>query len=337
MQLKTLAGLFLLFLSCSFSIVAGELSTIVNTLELQALEETFSDSKVSRLLEGEGKQLPVSERRSAAVLISIGILSSEDLSDADRISEKSKRFEYSKLGKNKHFVGPFNAPVTQARLNDLGGHDRLLEETTFINSLHSILSGGTITGYDLRAAHISSAFDPDNTLIYSHSSILHIKQLTALLSSEGIEGLLYVMPKISAFLFRDAWGEPPKNVSKLADGRLVVNGREWVVFFEFQQAEDKHKFHQLVTKYAKKDEANEPGLITDSWWQPFYYSGLKMQEFEHINLILLRSESTEATLTVLPENLELVESALSRQSREIEITDIWVNRPFYRFLGGGYK
>jgi hypothetical protein len=53
--------------------------------------------------------------------------------------------------------------------------------------------------------------------------------------------------------------------------------------------------------------------------------------------VLLKSNTTEATLTVLPEKVMRVKSALDNGGWEITVEDVWVNKPFYRFLQGGYK
>jgi hypothetical protein len=62
-----------------------------------------------------------------------------------------------------------------------------------------------------------------------------------------------------------------------------------------------------------------------------------VEDFSHINLVLLKSNTTEATLTVLPEKVMRVKSALDNGGWEITVEDVWVNKPFYRFLQGGYK
>tara|TARA_B110000037_G_scaffold24722_1_gene28617 strand:- start:23500 stop:24501 length:1002 start_codon:yes stop_codon:yes gene_type:complete len=316
---------------------AASFSTMVDDLSLSALELTFSESKVASVLGSSGKDLTKDEQRAAAVLVSAGILSPDDLLSVARVASKYQQFRQSQAGKSDHLIGPFGASVTHTRLNRIGDHSELLKEQAFITSLQQLLSQGVITGYDLRKVNINDGFDPQKTLTYSHSSIVHLKQLSTLLKSEGVDGLLYAAPKISAFLFRDEWGEPPDNVEELKDGTRVVNGKEWVVFFEFESSVEKSKFHRVVTTYAKKDLENQPGLIADAWWQPFYYSETLVEDFAHINLVLLKSNTTEATLTVLPEKVMRVKSALDNGGWEITVEDVWVNKPFYRFLQGGYK
>ena len=331
------AIIFVLLLLVFPVVQAASFAAMVNELDLNELELTFSDLKVETLLGSSGSALSNPERRAAAVLVSAGIFSTDDLDSDARTRSKYQQFQRAQAGKDDHLMGPFDASVTQGRLNRIGRHDVLLKEQTFIDALQRLLSKGVITGYDLRKKNINNGFDPEKTLIYSHASVVHLKQLTALLSSEGIDGLLYAAPKISGFLFRDEWGEPPENVVLLKDGLRVVNGKEWVVFFEFEHSEAKAKFHRVVTKYAKKDEDSETGLIADTWWQPFYYSNTHVEEFADINLVLIRSNQTEATLTVLPEKLATVKAALSSENWDFSIDEVWVNKPFYRFLQGGYK
>jgi len=62
-----------------------------------------------------------------------------------------------------------------------------------------------------------------------------------------------------------------------------------------------------------------------------------VDDFAYINLVLLKSNTTEATLTVLPEKVMSVKSALDNWVWEVSVEDVWVNKPFYRFLQGGYK
>jgi hypothetical protein len=329
--------LLLISLFLGSSAAAAKLSSIVEELNLQALESTFDAPKVDALLANSGNHLTSHDRRSAAVLVSAGILRASDLNDESSITTAFERYKLASVGKSDHLMGPLGDSVTLSRLNKIGDHDELLREGGFINSLQQLLSEGVITGYDLRKVNISAGFDPQRTLTYSHSSVVHLKQLNALLKSENINGLLYAAPKVSAFLFRDEWGVPGDNVETLVDGTRVVHGREWVVFFEFATAAEKLDFHRIVTRYAKKDDENEQGLIADAWWQPFYYSETMIEAFEHINLILLRSDTTEATLTVLPEKVASVTEALADQPFNTTIEDVWVNKPFYRFLQGDYK
>jgi hypothetical protein len=61
---------------------AASFSTMVDDLSLSELELTFSESKVAFVLGSSGKDLTKDEQRAAAVLVSAGILSPDDLLSA---------------------------------------------------------------------------------------------------------------------------------------------------------------------------------------------------------------------------------------------------------------
>ena len=120
---------------------AAQHSQMIDELNLHELEETFDDSKINALLGDSGAGLEKSERRSAAVLVSAGILNIADLAHSAQVAKKFEQFKKSHTGKSDHLIGPFGAGVTQSRLDRIGDHDELLKETKFIDSLHRLLRG----------------------------------------------------------------------------------------------------------------------------------------------------------------------------------------------------
>ena len=157
------------------------------------------------------------------------------------------------------------------------------------------------------------------------------------MNSEGINGWLYVTPKVSAFLYRDDWGPASDNVKTLPSGVRVVQGREIAALFLFDSADDRYRFDDLITQYAKKDEEDEKGLIENAWWQPFYYTDSAIKGFKPISLVVVTAGDYEATLTVLEEKTNEVVKAMTGKSWQIRIDRVWVNPPFFRFLNGDYK
>lgn len=216
-------------------------------------------------------------------------------------------------------------------------HDALLEAGDFIDMLGERLSEGVITGYDLRLKGVYDNLPAGRTFIYSQSSQQHMVELARLLDEHGLQGSLYITPKISAFLFRDGWGEPSDRVVTLPGGVQVVNGREIAAMFEFSDRRDRLRFHDLITRFAKKDYEDEPGLIANSWWQPFYYTDEPLEGFEPISLVVVTGEKYEATLTVLEERTSLVTDAFEDSGYPMRVDRVWVNPPFFRFLNGDYK
>ena len=289
------------------------------------------------LVGSDVKGLPESERRAAAVLIEAGVIERNDLTDESLAASKISDFISITRSNHPGLIGRIGDPSVFVRLARPLDHSDLLSDDEFIKALHQALGEGILTGYDLRSRAIYDNFPAGRHFVYSHSSLNHIQQLVTLAHREEIDGWLYLVPKVSAFLFRDDWGEPGESVVALPDGRLVVQGREMAVLFLFDEAEGLSRFHELVTKFAKKDEADEQGLIANSWWQPFYYSDVQRKGFEEISLVILSKGDYEATLTVLTERTDDVVTALTRDSWELRVDQVWVNPPFFRFLNGGFK
>jgi hypothetical protein len=304
---------------------------------LQELEQVFDDARVARALDGAGVDLGEDSKRSAAVLVSAGLIGMADLDEPGPVSGRIQSLRHT-LGRNQGaLMGRIGDAMLQVNLAKALDHSELLAADEFLAVLGEELDRGVITGYDLRQRSVYDGFPPGRTFIYSQSSQAHMRQLVALMSSEGINAWVYVVPKVSAFLYRDDWGPASDNVVTLDGGARVVRGRELAALFHFDTREDRLRFHELITLFAKKDEKDEPGLIVNAWWQPFYYSDEPVVGFMEISLVVMSSARFEATLTVLPPKTASVVAALKDKPWPTRVDTVWVNPPFYRFLQGGYK
>ena len=299
--------------------------------------EVLSEDDIARLLNGYGPRLNDQDRRAAATLIAMGVIAPTDLR---RPAETEKQLQiYLSTIRQRHpdLLGRIGDAGLQLRLSEGWIHTALTDEEFFLEALGEQLAEGVITGYDLRRKGVYDPLPRENTFIYSHSSVTHLGQLATLMSSEALDAWMYVTPKVSAFLFRDDWGTPNDNVIALSDGTRVMQGREVAVALQFDDPDDRYRFHDLVTKSAKKDEKDEKGLIANSWWQPFYYTAAPLEGFKPIALIVLSRGEFEATLTVLEERAGEVVSAFDSGAFELRRDRVWVNPPFFRFLNGGYR
>jgi hypothetical protein len=329
--------LSLVIFLCSSIAHADIYTAAVDQLDFEQLAHTFSDAKVERLLDGQGKELSVGVKQAAAVLISLGAIDAQDLARPVLSAQKLEAFIHVTKSNHSALIGRIGETGLLSRMSSGHNYDELLVATDFIQVLSEDLSNGVITGYDLRLKGVYDGFPKARTFVYSHSSLLHMRQLVSLLESEGIGAWLYITPKVSAFLYRDDWGTASDSVVTLPSGVRVVQGREMATLFLFDSAADRSRFHDIVTRYAKKDSEDEPGLIEDSWWQPFYYTDSPLEGFEPISLVVVASDTHEATLTVLEEKSQGVVDALADNPWPTRVDKVWVNPPFYRFLGGDYK
>jgi hypothetical protein len=332
--MRVITVALLMFSSCLF---AGDYRSAIEELDFVKLSDTYSDEKVFAILDGRGANLSAEEKSAAAVLITLGALDAEDLVNEKLAARKVKSYVAVMSANHPALMGRIGDASLYHHMAGAFDHSTLLKDNVFLEVLGEALVDGVLTGYDLRSKGVYDNFPVAHTFIYSQSSLLHMRQLVALLDSEDIEGWVYITPKVSAFLYRDDWGPASDAVVTLPGGVRVVQGREIAVLFQFDSSDDRKRFHEVVTKFAKKDEKDEPGLIENAWWQPFYYTDQAFEGFEPISLVVISSDNHEATLTVLEEKTEKVVQALKDDRWDMRVDRVWVNPPFFRFLNGGYK
>ena len=328
--------LFLILSLFSAALKAGPLADAINTLDMQLLAATYSDGKIDRLLDDTGSELSASDRRAAAVLVTLGVLRPADLDHPPGAQKKIQA--YLEIVARNH-------PARLGRVGDAGlllaldrdwQHDELVDDR-LVEILAAGLTSGVITGYDVRRQGIYDGFAPGGTLIYSHSSRLHLKQLLALLAAEGLSAWVYATPKTAAFLYREEWGTQSNGIRILNSGVRIIEGQEIAVLFRFDSSDDRVRFHELILKYAKRDSKDETGLIASAWWQPFYYTDAPLAGFEPISLVILGYGGLEATLTVLEARTGAVVNAFRDSAVSQRIQRVWVNPAFHRFLKGDFK
>ncbi len=336
--MKPCRGLALIILLIgTFPATADNLRDAVVTLQLEELAATLTAAQISALLDGRGGELPPRQQEAAAVLISAGVLRASDLGDPTRIAQKTARFATALRSRHPGFRGRIEDASMPAHIALRQTYDELLAANALLTGLGELLAEGVLTGYDLRRLGVYEEIPESHGFVYSHSSWRHLRQLVALLRREGVGGWLYITPKVSAFLYRDGWGGDPSNLATLPTGQRIVQAREMAVLFEFDAPDDRARFHELIMQYAKKDSDDEPGLLADSWWQPFYYTDGLLEGFEKISLVVVSAGEQEATLTVLEENTQRVVERLASFPWEVRVDTVWVNPAFKRFLEGGYK
>ena len=310
----------------------------VEELGLVELGDTFDHAKIDRLLGAETmSDASEDHRRAVAVLVAIGAVDVSALSDAVRAEAQLARYQRSLSAPEECVVVSLDDISAFMRLEALEGHEALRQDPALMASLDAAIGEGVLTGYGLRPLRVSAASDPMRTLIYSHSSLPHVKQLVGLVASEGLRGRVYLAPKIAAFVFREGWGERPEWINELGPDVYVAQGPEMLVHFEFEQSGDRQHFDAIVERFAKKDSEDETGNLIRSWWQPFYYAETAAEGFYEISRVTLYGDTAEASLLMLSDRTKLVQSHFAGTSWQSETDSIWVNAPFYRFLQGDFK
>lgn len=316
---------------------AATIEEAVQEFQLVELAGTFDDKKIERLLPSNAGWIEAVDRAAVAVLLAVGVVEESSMANAARLSQQLDR-ALSQIGEVEGEVRVSLEDASALMLLDrFGGHEELRQATELSRSLDHAIAEGALTGYGLRRPHVSAETDPQRTVIYSHSSLPHIKQLVGLMASEGLKGNIYIAPKIAAFVFRDGWGERPEWINELSPGLYVAQGPEMLVHFEFERPTDRLRFDELVNRYAKKDTDDETGNLIRSWWQPFYYGETPVEGYHEIHRVTLYAEQAEASLLMLPERTEIVLQHFKESKWEMQADSIWVSAPFYRFLQGDYR
>lgn len=289
---------------------------LVQSLSLTELASTFSQTKVAACLSGHSVQGSVQLQQATALLRCLGIEATATDSQL---------------------------PPSLAHVVDMGSPGWLERDheqvAGFEKSLRHAMAQGLTTGYNVVPSKMWPKFDISRTVIYGHSDWKHARQLVALLITEGLTPKVVPLAKKSAFLYRDKWGEPTQELPRLSNGHRYIDQLEYDLFFEFASASDIEKFVALVNKYAKKDSADEEGLIYGSWWQPFYRTFVPRPNAYELSVMLVTSGDYRTNLMALPEQvfsrvpmLEAIDP-----NWEVETFSIWVNPGFYRNQLGDYR
>ena len=293
---------------------------IVDELELSEVAATFDEDKTSKFapegLETAGRK----DKQAAALLKSLELSGSRE--------EILKLWSEHPI---KRFLDSADEPAwiqEDAETID-----------AFAGKLRESIEQGISTGYNIMPEDRWPQFDPAKTLIYGHNDLKHARQLYALCYSEGLRPKISFLHKKSAFLFRDDWGEPSVPLIQLDNGERLITALEYDLCIEFENPSDIDRFYELVTRYAKKDTADEPGLIHGAWWQPFYRTFQPSSFGNQLTVQLVRYQGYRTNLMSLPKDAPEKNAKLKAMNANwtVESIDIWVNPAFYRFQLGDYR
>lgn len=294
--------------------------SIVNELELSELAATFDDTKTERFAPETLNAASVEERKAAALLASLDL-----------------------TGSRLEILEQWKAHPIYVLLQTTGEPPWLKNDAVTIDAfaerLKEPIERRITTGYNIMPENRWPAFDPATTILYGHNNLKHARQLVALCYSEGLRPDVTYLHKTSAFLFNDDWGEPGRQLVQLNNGERLVVAEEYDLCIEFQAADDIDRFYDLVTRYAKKDTADEPGLIHGAWWQPFYRTFQPSSFGRQLTVLLVRHQGYRTNLMSMPEEAadKMAKLRAMHADWTVEAVDIWVNPAFYRFQLGDYR
>lgn len=307
----------------------------VAQLGYSELAATFSREKALAIstLPGEEK-LSLTELQAAATLQLIGAPIIESTAGSKTLAEFIANYNQP----DPAYLGQLNESSLYQRIETHWKTHSAAKPSAFALELRQLIGQGIATGYNLISTPWP-VFAPNRHIIYGHSDIDHAQQLLALLASEGLQARVGFSRKTSAFLYRDDWGTLSQSLIDLGNNRRLVEASEYDLHFEFPTASDKTQFVAAIDRYAKKDSANQTGLIRNAWWQPFYRSKNAAEGFASATQISVSDGKETALLLALPNQAPALVKAIQQLNPTWSVSPeaIWVNLAFHRYLQGGYK
>jgi len=321
--------------SLSSTAYATSYQDAITQLGYLELAATFSREKALALstLPDEEK-LSLTELQAAATLQLIGAPIIGSMADSKTLAEFIANYNQP----DSAYLGQLNERSLYQRIETNWKTQSAAKPSAFALELRQLIGQGIATGYNLITTPWP-LFSADRHIIYGHSDIDHAQQLLALLASEGLNARVGFSRKTSAFLYRDDWGTLSQSLIDLGNQRRLVEASEYDLHFEFLTAADKTKFVAAIDRYAKKNSANQTGLIRSAWWQPFYRSKIAAEGFASATQISVSNGKETALLLALPNQAPALVKAIQQinPSWSVEPEAIWVNLAFHRYLQGGYK
>ena len=308
-------------------------NTALNALNLNELALTYSQAKIAKATGSD------SASQADAVLVDMGVITASDLANKTVLSAKLKAFVSDQTDASEYYIGNLSDKNIIERVLNKWNNSTVIQNDAIRDQLNQLIDKGYTTGYNVIAISDDSNFNAELMIRYGHNDINHAVQLIALMKGEGFDPKVQLTPKSSAFQYLPEWGEPGYTVIKMDSGKMISVVKEYNLDFEFQTAEQKIAFMGLINQYAKKDTADEKGLIVESWWQPFYRSYTKLDNYAVLtenNAIL---GDYKVDLMVLPKQAKLQSQQVSNNIEDVKIESktVWVNPSFYRYMNGDFK
>jgi hypothetical protein len=205
--------------------------------------------------------------------------------------------------------------------------------------LRAAVGDGISTGYNIVPEKLWPTYDAGRTIIYGHSNIRHARQLLLLLRIHGLHPEFRFVAKTSGFRYREGWGGSTEGLLELSDGGHLVLGEEYDLFLLFDESAGRLRFAEIVSRYAKKNEADQEGLIHGAWWQPFYRTFEPLDSMAEVRMLRVRYKGYRSNIISLMEAAPEKRAELSARFPEMVVDAVpaWVNPSFYRYMGGAFR
>ncbi|QJD82229.1 hypothetical protein [Cohnella herbarum] len=331
------------------------LQLALKAADLEELAYTYPTAKTKKSLSKlklnwKSDAYASKQAQALAAAVDTGLVPSEfygEIGSNGTVSASLATFLLGKVletkGQYKRYIGYASDSDIYAKLNDAYRTSDIIKAPDLRNIVDEALKQDLVTGYNLKDSRYDANFVNSLSLVYGHSDFKHALQLIGLLRSENINAKVQFEPKTSAFIYLKEWGEPGVSdlfeVVQIENGNYIEYAKEYDLAFEFATTADKSRFDQIVLKFAKKNEDNQPGLIYGSWWQPLYYSLTELKNYKIISNNKIETGNYYAQSFSLKEKSAAVTAGFKKLDPSVKVTnyDFWVDGPFFNYLNGESK
>ncbi|MEC0232888.1 hypothetical protein P4H71_00780 [Paenibacillus kribbensis] len=327
----------------------------VKAAGLTELAATYPANKVQAVLTKSGVRTlagaadtNLSASQALAVAVDTGLLPSSELSTFQPDRQADPIFIAKVISRVLAFHGEYKNIIGQVQDDDIFAKIHQAYDTQILvqsPELQALFDAGLqqnlFTGYNIKDSRYDAHFDPKLSITYGHSDLKHAIQLIGLLRSEGIQANVQLEPKTSAFIYLKEWGQPVQTedykVVQINNGNYIAYSKEYDLALEFDTIGQKNRFDTIINQYAKKNSKDQIGLITQSWWQPLYYSlfspGSAYTEIANNRVSAGRYYAQSFSLI---DRASSIADGLRKIKPDVEVESyhFWVDAPFYRYLNG---
>ncbi|MGD1821924.1 MAG: hypothetical protein ACPKM0_04070 [Pleomorphochaeta sp.] len=251
------------------------------------------------------------------------------------------------LGVARHYVGKVSDSDIMNKIATTFDSYYIFSDNNLDIVGKELVKAKASTGYNLKKEGENANFISDLTIKYGHCEEKHLKQLVALLNSEGIDAKLQIEPKVSVYQYMLEWGPIPEPsysyfVEQYSDDFYLVNALEYDALFEFENEADLLDFDRIINQYSKKNSENQAEgsdvkLISGAWWQPLYSTEDMHDEDAYqaiYDCVALDGGYSIHPFTLVETKDQLASDMRILTDATIDLREFYVNNAFYRYLTG---
>jgi len=323
---------------------------LISAAGLRELSSTYSENKIKKSLENLVPGLDeiirnIEEKQALALAIDLNLIFKGRLMILDLSAPLEQDFAYHLLENlqalkqsEKRYIGYLTQPDLIGKIQEKWSDSGNISDNRMQGIMDEAIANGIISGYQIKCIKELANFDEELKLTYSHSNFKHVKQLIGLLIGEGVQAKVQLEQKTSSFIYLNEWERlSDLHLKVCAQGFSIAHKKEFDIVFEFSTQPQRDLFHSLITNYAKMENDRDKKLLYESWYQPLFCSTVSIADYQRIaNLNFSDGEYLVCTYCKESDKDKLM-NYFRERAVDFNVTPLWVNDAFYRYLDGDFE